>query len=203
MTKFAFTIKTILLTSTLITVTACSTNQATGRNQFTGLMPASQESQIGAQEHEKILAQYGGVVKDAALRNYVAAIGQKLVPYTERQDVQYTFTLLDSPVVNAFALPGGYVYITRGILTLANNESELAGVIGHEIGHVTARHSAERYSTSVLTGLGASILSAVINVNGASQALGLGANLYLSSYSRSQEHESDDSGHSLHLARWI
>ncbi len=184
----------LILLFPLLTLAACSTNQATGRNQFTGLMPASQEAQIGAQEHEKILAQYGGVVKDKALRDYVTRVGQKLVPFTERQDVKYTFTLLDSPVVNAFALPGGYVYITRGILTLANNESELAGVIGHEIGHVTARHSAERYSTSVVTSIGASILSAAIKVDGASQALGLGANLYLSSYSRSQEHESDDLG---------
>lgn len=194
MTKLNQTIKTILLGTSLIVITACSTNEATGRNQFTGLMSKSQEAQIGAQEHEKILAQYGGEVQDKALRDYVTRVGQKLIPFTERDDVTYTFTLLDSPVVNAFALPGGYVYITRGILTLANNEAELAGVIGHEIGHVTARHSAERYSRSVVTGLGASILASVINVNGASQALGLGANLYLSSYSRSQEHESDDLG---------
>ena len=184
----------LILLLPLLTLAACSTNQATGRNQFTGLMPASKEAQIGAQEHEKILAQFGGEVKDKALRDYVNRVGQSLVPHTERKDVTYTFTLLDSPVVNAFALPGGYVYITRGILTLANNESELAGVIGHEIGHVTARHSAERYSSSVVVGLGASILSAAIKVDGASQALGLGANLYLSSYSRSQEHESDDLG---------
>lgn len=194
MTKLKQTIKTFLICGVLITVSACSTNQATGRNQFTGLMPASKEAQIGAQEHEKILKQFGGEVKDKALRDYVNRVGQKLVPHTERKDVTYTFTLLDSPVVNAFALPGGYVYVTRGILALANNEAELAGVIGHEIGHVTARHSAERYSSSVVVGLGASILSAAIKVDGASQALGLGANLYLSSYSRSQEHESDDLG---------
>ena len=173
---------------------ACSTNEATGRNQFTGLMPASQEASIGAQEHERVLAEFGGEVKNPTLKNYVTSVGRKIVPYTERQDVNYTFTVLDSPVVNAFALPGGYVYVTRGILALANNEAELAAVMAHEIGHVTARHSAERYSTSVLTGLGASVLAAAINVNGASQALGLGANLYLSSYSRSQEHESDDLG---------
>ncbi len=186
--------KTIFLILPILILSACSTNQATGRNQFTGLMPASQEAQIGTQEHQKILKQFGGAVKDKALRDYVTRVGEKIVPHTERKDVKYTFTLLDSPVVNAFALPGGYVYVTRGILTLANNEADLAGVIAHEIGHVTARHSAERYSTSVLTSIGASILSAAIKVDGASQALGLGANLYLSSYSRSQEHESDDLG---------
>ena len=151
----------------LLTLTACSTNQATGRNQFTGLMPASQEAAIGAQEHEKILAQFGGEIKDQQIKNYVTRVGQKIVPYTERQDVGYTFTVLDSPVVNAFALPGGYVYVTRGILTLANSEADLAAVMAHEIGHVTARHSAERYSTSVLTGLGANIIAAAINVDGA------------------------------------
>jgi len=194
MTKIRIFHKALFLLLPLFAISACSTNQATGRNQFTGLMSTSQETQIGAQEHQKILAQYGGAVKDKALRDYVTRIGEKIVPFTERQDVDYTFTLLDSPVVNAFALPGGYVYVTRGILMLANDESELAGVIGHEIGHVTARHSAERYSTSVLTSLGASILSAAIKVDGARQALGLGANLYLSSYSRSQEHEADDLG---------
>jgi len=178
----------------MMTLAACSTNQATGRNQFTGLMPASQEAAIGAQEHKKILAQFGGEVKDKALRDYVTRVGGKIVPHTERPDVNYTFTLLDSPIVNAFAVPGGYVYVTRGILTLAKNEAELAAVIAHEIGHITARHSAERYSTSVVTGIGANILSAALNVNGASQALGLGTNLYLKSYSRSQEHEADDLG---------
>jgi len=194
MTKLRTTFKTILLTSTLITMAACSTNQATGRSQFTGLMPASSEASIGAQEHEKIIAEYGGVIKNQSLQNYVTSVGRKIVPNTERQDVQYTFTLLDSPVVNAFALPGGYVYVTRGILTLANSEAELAAVMAHEIGHVTARHSAERYSTSILTGLGATIASAAIGSQGVGQALGLGANLYLSSYSRSQEHEADDLG---------
>ena len=178
----------------ILAVAACSTNQATGRNQFTGLMPASQEAAIGKQEHQKVMAEFGGEIKDSQIKNYVTRVGQKIVPYTERNDVDYTFTVLDSPVVNAFALPGGYVYVTRGILALANSEAELAAVMAHEIGHVTARHSAERYSTSVITGLGASVIAAAVNVNGAAQALGVGANLYLSSYSRSQEHEADDLG---------
>jgi predicted Zn-dependent protease len=178
----------------LLTLAACSTNPATGRSQFTALLPASQEASIGAQEHEKILKQYGGAIKNRKITDYVTRIGNKIVPFTERDDVTYTFTVLDSPIVNAFALPGGYVYVTRGLMTLANNEAELAAVIAHEIGHVTARHSAERYSRSILTGLGANVLAATIDVSGASQALGVGANLYLSSYSRSQEHEADDLG---------
>jgi predicted Zn-dependent protease len=194
MTKFRISYKLILTLPILAILSACSTNQATGRNQFTGFLPVSQEASIGAQEHEKILAQYGGMIQNRALQDYVTSVGNKIVPYTERKDVNYTFTVLDSPIVNAFALPGGYVYVTRGLLALANSEAEMAAVIAHEIGHVTARHSAERYSTSVLTSIGASIAAAAINVDGAGQALGLGANLYLSSYSRSQEHEADDLG---------
>jgi len=194
MTKFAPMIKMILLVLPLIFMSSCSTNPATGQSQFTAFMPASREAQIGAQEHEKILQQYGGAIKNQKIQSYVTNIGQKIIPHTERSDVQYIFTVLDSPVVNAFALPGGYVYITRGILALANSEAELAAVMAHEIGHVTARHSAERYSHSILTGLGASILSSAIDTPGADKALGLGANLYLSSYSRSQEHQADDLG---------
>ena len=194
MTKLSSFFKLLFTLTPIVLVAACSTNSATGRSQFTGLMPASQEASIGAEEHQKILAQYGGEVEDITLKNYVKTVGHKIVPHTERPDVDYTFTLLDSPVVNAFALPGGYVYVTRGILMLANDEAELAGVIAHEIGHVTARHSAERYSTSVLTSIGAGLLSAAVKVDGASQVLGLGANLYLSSYSRDQEREADDLG---------
>jgi predicted Zn-dependent protease len=194
MTKNTSFYKTLLLTITLGGLAACSTNVATGEKQFTPFMPASSEAQIGAQEHTKILAQYGGPIENTSLSNYVTNIGQKLVPHTERNDVKYTFTVIDSPIVNAFALPGGYVYISRGILTMANNEAELAAVIGHEIGHVTARHSAERYSRGVLASIGASVISATIKTPGVDQAVGLGANLYLSSYSRAQESQSDDLG---------
>lgn len=174
-------------------LSSCSTNPATGRTQFAGLMSPQQEEQVGAQEHPQILEEFG-VVQDQALQNYVTAIGQKLVPYTERPDVEYTFTVLDSPVVNAFALPGGYVYVTRGLLALANSEAELAAVMAHEIGHITGRHSAERYSRGVVTSLGASVLAAAVDQTGVSQALGLGADLYLKSYSRDQEHEADTLG---------
>ena len=172
---------------------ACSTNPATGEQQFTALMPASQERQIGASEHEKIVQQFG-LYNDPAVVSYVNEIGRKVAQDTERPDVSYKFYVLDSPIVNAFALPGGYIYISRGLLALANSEAEVAAVLSHEVGHITGRHSAERYSTGVVTSLGASILSAAIDKGGASQAIGLGANLYLSSYSRSQENEADTLG---------
>jgi predicted Zn-dependent protease len=171
-------------------VSSCSTNPATGQKQFTALMPASQEAQIGAQEHKKIIKEFG-VVKDTKLQSLIDKIGARIVPYTERSDVNYTFTILDTNIVNAFALPGGYVYVSRGLMALANSEDELAAVIAHEIGHVTARHSAERYSRGTVAGLGAGILGILLESKQATELLGLGSNLYLASYSRTQEHEAD------------
>ncbi len=170
---------------------ACSTNPATGERQFASLMSPEKEKQVGAQEHSKILKQFGGLYDNKAVADYVQAVGQKVSKNTERPDVQYKFFVLDSPEANAFALPGGYVYITRGILALASDESELAAVLGHEVGHITGRHSAERYSHSVVTGLGATILGAAINSPDAARLAGVSANLYLNSYSRSQENEAD------------
>ncbi|MGB0719843.1 MAG: M48 family metalloprotease [Bdellovibrionales bacterium] len=172
---------------------ACSTNPATGKQQFTALMSPQQENKVGASEHENIVAQYG-LYDNAAISRYVSRVGARVTAKTERPDVKYQFFVLDSPIVNAFALPGGYIYISRGLLALANSEAQMAAVLSHEAGHVTGRHTAERYSRSVVTSLGTGILGAVIGSAGASQALGLGANLYLSSYSRGQESEADSLG---------
>ncbi len=174
-------------------IVGCSTNPATGDNQFTALMSPQQEVQVGAQEHDKIMRQYG-VYGDQNLQNYVNSVGQEVVQHTERHDVQYKFFLLDSPMVNAFALPGGYVYITRGLLALANSEAEMASVLAHETGHITARHSAERYSRGVVTSLGAMILSSAVGSAGVSEALGVGSDLYIKSYSRGQENQADSLG---------
>ncbi|MDH5722085.1 MAG: M48 family metalloprotease [Alphaproteobacteria bacterium] len=180
-----------LLIVTIPFLASCTTNPATGQKQFTALMSPTQENQIGAQEHQKVIKQFG-LYNDPALQSYVSQVGQKVVAHTERKDVQYKFFVVDSPVVNAFALPGGYIYMSRGLLALANNEAEMAAVLAHEAGHITARHSAERYSRGVVTGLGASILSAAIGVD--EQVFGLGAELYLKSYSRGQESQSDSLG---------
>ncbi len=190
MNKFkSFFLSTVALSA----LAACSTNPATGQQQFTALMSPAQEVSVGAQEHQKIVEQFG-LVKDPALNAYVTEVGRKVTQNTERPDVQYKFFIVDSPIVNAFALPGGYIYVSRGLLALANNEAELASVLGHEAGHITGRHSAERYSRGVVTTLGAGVLGAVIGSQGASQALSLGTNLYLSSYSRGQENEADTLG---------
>jgi predicted Zn-dependent protease len=185
--------KSLLVLAALIPLAACSTNPATGKTQFAGLMSPGQEVKVGASEHEKIAQQFG-FYDDSRLQNYVNAIGQKVTAQTERPDVSYKFFVLDSPIVNAFALPGGYIYISRGLLALANSEAEVAAVLSHETGHITARHSAERYSHGVVTTLGAAIISAAVDSSGVTQALGVGNNLYLSSYSRSQEDEADTLG---------
>ncbi|QQG35656.1 MAG: M48 family metalloprotease [Micavibrio aeruginosavorus] len=184
----------MLCVAGVIFLSACSTNPATGESQFTALMSPAQENQVGAQEHRKVMKIYGVPENSQVLQSYLNEVGQAVARNTERPDVRYTFTLLDSPMVNAFALPGGYVYVTRGLMALANSEAELAGVIAHEIGHITGRHSAERYSHAVVTSLGAIAISAALDSNTASQALGVGSELYMSSYSRKQEAQADDLG---------
>lgn len=133
----------------------CSTNPATGSQSFTAFMSPDKEVEVGRDEHPKILKQYGGELEDPKLRAYVDGVGQRLAQQSELPELRFTFTVLNSDITNAFALPGGYVYVTRGLLSLASNEAELAGVLGHEIGHVTARHTAQRYSRAVATGIAA------------------------------------------------
>ncbi|MBI3451568.1 MAG: M48 family metalloprotease [Rhodospirillales bacterium] len=149
---------------------------------------------VGREEHPKILRQFGGAYEDERVRQYVDSIGQRLANTSELPDLKFTFTVLNSDIVNAFALPGGYVYITRGLLALASSEAELAGVLGHEIGHITSRHTAERYSAAVATGIGTTILGVVTGSSIASQLGQNVAGLALASYSRGQESEADQLG---------
>ncbi|MBU6235293.1 MAG: M48 family metalloprotease [Alphaproteobacteria bacterium] len=185
--------KSFALLTLALLLPACSTNEATGRSQFTGLMNSASESRLGVEEQQKAQSQFG-VVEDQALQAYVDRICAKLLPGVERTDVNYTCTVLDSPVINAFALPGGYININRGILAFANSEAEVAAVLAHEMGHVTARHISERYTQSALTQLGATALSIGLGSQSANQLIGMGANMYLASYTRGQESEADDLG---------
>lgn len=170
-------------------LSGCSVNPATGQRDLI-LVNASEEKQIGLREHPKILAQFGGVYDDPRAAGYVAAIGSRLAMASESPSLGFTFTLLDSPIVNAFALPGGYVYITRGLMALAGDEGELAGVLGHEIGHVVARHSAQRQSQAMLAQLGVGLLG-VVGGRESTQLAGTVAGFYLRGYSRDQELEAD------------
>ncbi|MEE8276665.1 MAG: M48 family metalloprotease, partial [Alphaproteobacteria bacterium] len=152
------------LTGALVAVLAlagCTVNPATGESSFTAFMSEAEERRVGAEEHPKVLKHFGGAYADSAVAAYVDGIGQSLARGSELSDLRFTFTVIDSDVVNAFALPGGYIYVTRGLMALASSEAELAGVIAHEIGHMTARHAAQRYSQSLVAGLGAALLGAI------------------------------------------
>ena len=179
----------------LLMLGACSTNPATGEQSFTAFMSPEKEIQVGAEEHPKMLKQFGGAYGDRGLSTYVRELGLRLAKQSEMPDLPWTFTVLNDTKVNAFALPGGYVYVTRGLLALASDEAELAGVLSHEIGHVTARHSAQRYSSTVAASIGVQVLGVLSQAAGLGRTGGdiaaLGANIALKSYSREQELESD------------
>ena len=182
-------------TTCLISVIAASifitaaTNPATAQNTARG-----QDSAIGAQEHPKILQTYGGVYDEPKVSGYVATIGGRIAANSEQPKSSFRFTVLDSPEVNAFALPGGYVYVTRGLVSLANSEAELASVLAHEIGHVTARHSAQRQNQSMGLALGGALLGALTGNRMVNDLVNQGSQLYLLKYSRDQEFQADQLG---------
>ena len=156
------------------------------------LLGGSEEA-VGAQEHPKILAQFGGAYPDPRLQAYVTGLGNRLAAQTDRSG-PWTFTVLDSDVVNAFALPGGYVYVTRGLLALAEDEAEVAGVLGHEIGHVIAHHGRERQTNQTIAGLLAAGIGLVLGSPELAQIANIGGTALLASYSRGQETEADRLG---------
>lgn len=178
-------------------------NPVTGRSERS-VMDEAAEIAEGKKAHQQVLAEYG-VLANPALQAYVDAVGQKLARQSHRAQLQWTFTVLDSPEINAFALPGGYIYVTRGIMAYLESEADLAGVIGHEIGHVTARHGAQRATSQQNAGLGvmaATVLGVLVEgvtgVSGAARAasqIGQGvAAGRLASYSRDQESQADQLG---------
>ena len=164
------------------------------------LMSAADEARIGAEQHPLILQEFGGAYDDAKVTAYVEHVLANITATLETPAQPYRITVLDSPIVNAFALPGGYTYVTRGLLALANSEAELAGVIGHEIAHVTARHGARRHTAAVGTAVVAGVLGTIVNmttgVSGqmAGEVLNAGGGLLLAGYSRDNEYEADNLG---------
>ena len=146
-----------LFTIFVIVSAACATNPVTGKRQMT-LLSEAEELAIGQQQDAEIRREMG-VYDDPALQRYIDDIGQQLARVSHRPNLPWSFTVVDSPAINAFALPGGYIYLTRGILAYLDDEAELAGVLGHEIGHVTARHAAQAYTRQAQAGIGLTILS--------------------------------------------
>ena len=136
----------------IVFAAGCATNPATGKREFS-LMGEQQEIAIGQQNDADVRREMG-LYDDRALQEYVSSIGLRLAQTSERPGLPWHLSVVDVPAINAFALPGGYIYITRGILPFLDNEAQLAGVLGHEIGHVTARHASQQYSRSTGAGLG-------------------------------------------------
>ena len=126
----------------LAALTGCAGNPATGGASVV-VMSESKEAKIGQEMYAEIQKE-GAIYDDRELQDYVNRVGQRLVANSDRPDLPFTFTVIDSPDLNAFATPGGYVYIHRGLLAYLDSEAELAGVLGHEIAHVTARHAARQ-----------------------------------------------------------
>jgi len=198
-------IQSLLIFVLLTSVYGCATNPATGEQDMV-FMSEKDEIEIGKQEHQNILRQYS-VYNDLELQNYVQYVGKKVAAKSHRSDLDYQFTVLESSEVNAFALPGGYIYITRGLMSYLNTEGELAAVLGHEIGHVTARHAVRQHSATTLTGLGAAIGTIVgeafvpgISSVGGQELVGVMGTAMLRGYGREHELEADRLG-AEYLAR--
>jgi len=171
-----------------------TTNRATGRSTLTGFSSLEDDIKIGTEQHPLLLEEFGGEYDDPRIKSYVDRIGRSLAEYAEYQEFTYRFTVVNSWIINAFALPGGYCYVSRGLIALASSEAELAGVIAHEIGHVNARHTAQRIAQSQLAqGLlvGAVLLTGQQGIGQVGSQI---AGSVLKSFSREQELEADSLG---------
>ncbi len=191
-----------LLLSLLCACGSAVVNPVSGQREFSTMSEADEVAE-GQKGHQQVLKEYN-VYNNPAVQDYVNSLGQKLAAQSHRANLQWHFTVLDSPEINAFALPGGYVYVTRGIMAYMESEADLAGVMGHEIGHVTARHGAQRATSQQHAGLGvfaASVLGAVLEsqgITGAGQLAGQVSQTvaagYIASYGREQELQADGLG---------
>ncbi len=183
------------IASLVIAAVSCAQNPVSGQQDFV-LMSEQDEIEMGRATHPSILKQYRRL-EDPALQAYVQEIGERLAQKSQRSHLIYRFTVLDSTEVNAFALPGGYIYITRGLLAYLDSEAELAAVLGHELGHVTARHSVRQISAAKATGIGlaiGSILVPELRNQGAQDLFNVLGNAWISGYGREHELESDRLG---------
>ena len=146
------TLKSTALIALMLLLTDCSRNPVTGKRQLL-LMSEAQELALGKESDPQVLNQYG-MYPDEALQKYLSEKGKEIAKVSHRPDLDFQYKVIDSDVVNAFAIPGGYVYFTRGIMAHFNSEAQLMGVLGHETGHVTARHSAQQYTSQTFSQIG-------------------------------------------------
>lgn len=173
-------------------LSACAVNPATGQRDFV-LMSEQEELALGRQYSKQVMKKYRAY-ENQKLQQYIQSVGDRVARVSHRNSLLYRFTLLDSAEVNAFALPGGYIYITRGLLAYLNSEAELAAVLGHELGHVTARHSVRQHSMSTTTQLLGSIIAAASGVQGVGQLTNLLGTSFVRGYGREHELEADGLG---------
>ncbi|MEM7755815.1 MAG: M48 family metalloprotease [Planctomycetota bacterium] len=191
----------VAVSAVVMPLGGCAVNPATGRTQFI-LMSRASAIQTGEELAPQFTAEYGGSISDADVVAYVRDIGERMAATTEGDNpsLPWQFTVLDSDVINAFALPGGKVFISRGLAARMRNEAQLAGVIGHEIGHVTARHVNDRMAQSALAQGGQVLLDALLSGQGdairevAANVYGLGGQTTILAWGRGQELESDALG---------
>ncbi len=184
----------LLTVSLLFGIYSCAVNPVTGRQELM-LLSESDEIKLGRETDVQVIKEYG-IYEDPKLTAYLNDICQRIGRISHRPNLTYHFKIVDVSVVNAFAVPGGYVYFTRGILASLNSEAELAGVMGHEIGHITARHSAHQYSRAQLAqvgllGLGMALPEKFSSLAGVAQ---LGVGMLFLRFSRDNERQADDLG---------
>lgn len=182
----------VMLVVALLAI-ACAVNPVSGKKE---LMFFSEKQEIAmGQETDQAIRQQYGIYEDKALNEYVDRIGQSMVPHSHRPQLKHYFAILDTPMVNAFAAPGGYIYVTRGILALMNSEAELAAVLGHEMGHVAARHSMAQMSGQMLAQIGLIVGSVVSkDIRKFAGLANIGTQLLFLKFSRSDEYQADSLG---------
>ncbi len=187
------TVASLIIACLIVWAISCAVNPVTKKREFM-LLSEANEIALGRQTDQQILETYG-VYEDPQLLSYITNLGKKMGSLSHRPNLDYQFRILDSPVINAFAVPGGFIYVTRGILSYLNNEAELTGVLGHEIGHVTARHSAQQYSRAQLAqlglGIGAMASETFRKYAGLAQ---FGVGMLFLRFSRDNERQADELG---------
>ncbi|XDY96599.1 M48 family metalloprotease [Pseudomonas benzenivorans] len=176
----------------------CALNPATGRNDFV-MMSERQELELGQRYNQEILKQYPRYA-DEKLQAYVQQVGERVARHSHRSQLNYQFTVVDSPDINAFALPGGYIYIHRGLLAYLNSEAELAAVLGHEVGHVTARHSVQQQSQSSAWNILGQAVAIGTGIGAAADLTNVLGGAFVRGYGRDMELEADGLG-AQYLAR--
>ncbi len=189
----------VLIWFVTVCMSGCAVNPVTGRNELSVMNVTEQEEvTLGQTSYAQALQQMGGIYQDPGVNRYINDVGQRLAQQSHRANLKYQFNVVNDSTPNAFALPGGFIAITRGLLLNIDNEAQLAAVLGHEIGHVTARHSVQEMQRAALMGTTVNLLGTLAGSTDygplLTQAANLTANLVSKRYSREQEFEADRLG---------